>query len=162
MFQIIRKTFFLYVLLIFATVLQAIMMKHFRSFPDLILLLVVFAAIFRNMSEGILFALVAGILRGSLSAGTLQVDIILFPVVALFSSILSRMFFRHNIFVQVLVTFSSLLLVLVVHMLYLNAAYQGDAYIPMVIRNNLTPIIVTAVFAPVFFAFLSLLGQKEI
>lgn len=158
----IKKNILLYMLLIVAAVTQAIMLKHFRSFPDLIVLLVVFAAIFRGASEGLVFALVAGVLRGGLSAGTLYIDIMLFPFVALFASILSRMLFKHNFFVQVLVTFLSLVIVLVAQTLYLNAAHEGIAYVPAVIRYNLKLMIITSVISPVFFGMLSLLVREEL
>ena len=98
------KRFYLYGLLLVFVFLQVILMKHVSWFPDIILLMVVFAGVFRGAFEGVCAGFIAGFLRGSFSVDTFLLDMFLFAAVGLLSSVMGKMLYRQHSFAQILVT----------------------------------------------------------
>jgi rod shape-determining protein MreD len=149
-----KTRLYLYGLLIISVAIQAVLVKRTVWFPDMILLMVVFAGVFRGGIEGLEFGLAAGLLRGCFSVGTLPLDIFLFPAVGAISAGLTRMFYRQNPAAQIFTTVIAVFIVVVAHTLYLNITGGNDVEIPFVFRASWKHLAVTVLVSPFVFAFL--------
>ncbi len=156
-----RTRVYLYSLLIVSVGVQVILMRRIVWFPDLILLMVIFTAIFRGGIEGAGFGLAAGFLRGCFSVGTLPLDIFLFPAVGAISARLTRMFYRQNPAAQVFTTVIAALIVVAAHTLYLNVTAGNDVKISFAFLSSWRSVIVTVLVSPFAFAFLKTLLRLE-
>ncbi|MFH1552635.1 MAG: rod shape-determining protein MreD [Candidatus Omnitrophota bacterium] len=157
----IKKRVFLYGLLMFSVLAQVILMKRVAWFPDIILLMVVFAGIFRGGIEAAVLGLVAGLLRGLFSPETLPIDIFIFPAVGVISSVMTRMFYRQNPAAQIFTTTIAVTLVVALQTLYLNATSGSDIGVHIVLLKSWKPIVVTVVISPFVFTFLKELLRLE-
>ena len=116
--------------------------------------MVVFVSIFRGSVEGAGFGLVAGFLRGCFSVGTFPVDIFLFPIVGMISSLFPKMVYRHKPVAQVFISMVAIFFVITVHVTYINLTSSNNVGIPFVFLNSWRPITATIITAPILFAVL--------
>jgi len=116
--------------------------------------MVVFVSIFRGSIEGARFGLVAGFLRGCFSVGTFPVDIFLFPVVGMISSLFPKMVYRDKPVAQVFISVAAIFFVIAVHVIYINLASSSNVGIPFIFLNSWRTITATIVTAPILFAVL--------
>ncbi|MFQ5952252.1 MAG: rod shape-determining protein MreD [Candidatus Omnitrophota bacterium] len=157
-----NKRIHLYGLLFVATVCQVMLMRRTAWFPDLILLIVVFAGIFHGYAEGIRLGFVAGILRGSLSVYTLPLDVFLFPAAGALSAILAERVYRQNPVVEMVITSFVMIATIAVHALYLKIT-SGNQLVGIwsVLLGSSRAVIVTIAVSPVFFFLLRGLRSQE-
>ncbi|MGB2600148.1 MAG: rod shape-determining protein MreD [Candidatus Omnitrophota bacterium] len=157
-----NKRIHLYGLLLAATLIQAVCMKHFRWFPDIMLLMVVFTGIFGGYAEGIKFGFVAGFLRGILSVYTLPVDLFLFPLIGAVSAVLAERFYRQNPVAEMFITAVAVFTAIVFHTSCLKIV-SGNEFVGVwsAIAGSLRAVTVTIVFSPVFFHLLRGLRPQE-
>ena len=150
-----NKRTHLYGILFIATLLQTACMRYTPYFPDLMLLMVVFAGIFLGRGEGIRIGFIAGFLRGCLSVYTLPVDIFLFRIIGALSDILAERFYRQNPVIEMFVAAFALFFVIAFHAFYMKIL-AGNEFIGVwsVFLGSLRAIIITVAFSPVFFHFL--------
>ncbi len=151
----------LYILLFAFFFLQVSFMGRVNWFPDLVLLIVIFTGMFRGSAEGGLMGLAAGFLRGCFSVNTFVLDLFLFPVVGLVSSVMPRLFYRQNAAAQVFVVLLALLAVVNAHALYMNSVWGNDVSLPAVIFNSRGVFAGTLIAAPLLFAFLKRILHVE-
>lgn len=144
----------LYILLVLFVFTQIVLMKYVPWFPDIILLIVVFTGIFRGSVEGAALGLAAGFFRGCFSVDTLVLDIFLFPVVGVMSSVMAGRFYRQNPAAQMLITAGAILGVAVSHILYLNFISSNDASVFLVILTSWKCLVTTVFISPFLFALL--------
>jgi rod shape-determining protein MreD len=155
------KRLTLYTLLILAVATQLLLMTRTPWVPDLILIMVVFAGIFMGALEGLFAGLAAGLIRGLFSVDTLPIDILLFPAVGVFSSVLSNLFYRQNFANQVFLTFVALATVITVHTVYFNCAAANDINIFSAFFRSWRMVLVPLLFSPFVFDALRMLWQEE-
>ena len=158
--MIYRK--YLYILLLFATMLQVVIMKYFVWFPDLILIIVVFAGIFYGFKAGFEMGLVAGILRGIFSAGTISVDLFVFASVGILSALLARMLYRQNPLVQIVIMTIALFTAVLLHTVYLNSLYGNDLKTAVVFLKSWPVVISTIGISTLVFLLLKKTFNVEI
>ncbi|MFH1878770.1 MAG: hypothetical protein ABH883_08195 [Candidatus Omnitrophota bacterium] len=152
----------LYLILVLCVFIQTVLVRRSSWFPDIILLAVVFSGIFAGGLRCLFFSFVAGLFRGALSSGTLFLDIIIFPFVAIVSSLLSKMFYRQNPAVQVLIAMAAVFVVVVAQTLYLNIVNENNLEISAVLMESWKPLMVTVFISPLFFSFVKLaLGMED-
>lgn len=155
------RLLWLYALLLVSVVAQSVLFRFVVWFPDLILLTVVFAGIFRRLDEAVVLGVVAGFLRNCFSVQPLFLDIFLFPLVGIISFLLGGMFYRRNPVVQIFTSLVCMAMVVAAHLLYFNLAMGNDiAIVPVFIRSK-GVIAVTALFSPLFFAIFKGLQLQE-
>ncbi len=145
---------YLYSLLVSSVLIQVTATKYFACFPDLIIAAVVFTGIFYGLGRGFELGLAAGILRGIFSAETISVDVLILPAVGMISALLARMVYRHNPFVQLVITFVAVFMTVLFHTVYLNLIYGNDLNYLSVFAKSWRPIAATVFFSPFLFAFL--------
>jgi rod shape-determining protein MreD len=156
-----KQRVILYILLFISLFLQVSFMGRVNWFPDLVLLVVIFTGMFRGSAEGGLMGLAAGFLRGCFSINTFVLDLFLFPVVGLVSSIMPRLFYRQNAAAQVFVVLLALLAVVNVHTFYMNSIWGNDIGLSTAIFNSRGVFAGTLIAAPLLFAFLQRVLQVE-
>jgi len=148
-------------LLVVCVLVQVILMRDAAWFPDIILIMVVFTGIFRGGTEALALGIVAGLLRGSFSVGTLPLDILIFPLVGVMSAALARMFYRQNPAIQVLITSAALAAVVAAHTLYLNVVSGNDVALSFVFMNSLWTLALTVILSPLIFLMLRPLWSEN-
>ncbi|MDP8259283.1 MAG: rod shape-determining protein MreD [Candidatus Aadella gelida] len=156
-----KKIIQVYLLLIIAFILQVSAAGQISWMPDLILLMVVFEGMFRSGPEAVVFALVAGAIRGSLSFGTFSADIFTFPIIGAMGFLEGRIFYRYNPVAQVLITTIAVCLVVFIHVLCLKTSEGRCAGFFTVLTYNWKPLLVTIVSAPGLFFLLSRMFHLE-
>lgn len=156
-----KKSIYLYIFLAAFLIAQLALSKRILIFPDLVLIIVVFAGVFLDRSEALAFSLSAGFLRGCFSPETLPVDILLFPAVALLSSVLTKMFYRQNPAAQVFLTMTAALIVVSAHTLFLNMITGNSIGISSALLSSWKSLLVTILASPFIFAFLKGLLKLE-
>ena len=144
----------LYLILMVCVIAQAAAMRRTHWFPDIVLLVVVFAGTFEGWREAIMIGLAAGFLRGSMSLNTFFLDIFLFPAVGIISSTSARMFYRNNPLTQIFAVSVSILVVITSQCLYLNALSANDINPFFVLGKSWQNVLATIITAPLFFAML--------
>ncbi|MFH1836485.1 MAG: rod shape-determining protein MreD [Candidatus Omnitrophota bacterium] len=156
-----KKLAFIYFLLLLSVVFQIQLAGKTAWMPDIILLMIVFEGIFRAGKEAVIFAFIAGLIRGSLSFGTFPVDIFMFPVIGALGFFEGRIFYRHNPIAQALITAVAACLVMFVHTVYLTAS-DADSIGPFIIFiHNWRTLAGTVAAAPIFFFLMSKLFRLE-
>ncbi len=155
------KRLTLYALLILAVALQLLLMTRISWIPDIILIMVVFAGIFRGPIEGLFAGLVAGVIRGLFSADSLPADIFLFPAVGVLVSLLSRLFYRQNATNQMFLMLAALVTVITVHTAYFNNISGNDINVFSSLAKSWNVILLTLVASPFVFDHLRFLWQEE-
>lgn len=156
-----KKIVPVYLLLIVAVILQVSAAGRMSWMPDIILLMVVFEGMFRSGPEAVVFALVAGLVRGSLSFGTFSADIFTFPVIGAMGFLEGRIFYRYNPVAQILITTIAVCLVVFVHVLCLRTSEGYSAGFFTVLAYSWKPIMATIVSAPGLFFLLSRMFHLE-
>ena len=152
----------LYFSLIIVVLIQAMLMRRIFWFPDLVLLTVVFAGIFRGNLEGVCTGFVAGFLRGCFSVNMLGLDIFLFPFIGIMSAMMPRMFYRQNPAAQMFTVLITMVTAITAHTLYLNFVGGNDITVSSVLLRSWKCLAVTIMVSPLFFMFLkSLLRMEE-
>ena len=144
----------LYVLLVLFVFMQITLMKYVPWVPDIILLMVVFAGIFRGGVEGAGVGLAAGLLRGCFSVGTSLLDIFLFPAVGVMSSLLAGVLYWQNPFSQMFITAAAAFMVIAGHAFYLNFSGGNDVGVFFPVMTSWKCVLSTVCVAPFLFAFL--------
>jgi rod shape-determining protein MreD len=144
----------LYVLLIVAILIQTQFALFSMWIPDLILLLVVFTGIFFKKSESLVFAAIAGVLRGLFSVDLLSVDMVVFPVTAMISNAISRSFYRLSPFVHLTIAVIAVFVVKLFHVLFYKSMPGTAVEILPFFWGGRRSIITTILFAPILFSFL--------
>ncbi|MGB2630219.1 MAG: rod shape-determining protein MreD [Candidatus Omnitrophota bacterium] len=157
-----NKKIHLYGLLLVFTLIQIVCMKFTPWFPDLMILIVVFAGIFQGYTEGIRMGFVAGIIRGSLSVYTLPLDVFLFPAVGAASAALARRFYRQNPVVEVIITIVAVFMIIAFHTLYLRIV-SGNDFLGLwnIFTGSARAIAVTVAVSPLLFFMLRGLREQE-
>ena len=122
--------------------------------PDLMLLIVVFTAVFRGLPAGFRVGLVAGFLRGIFSVHMFPPDVVIFPVAALEAFLIAKMFYKQNPVVQMFIAAVAVVSVSVFKLLYLNAVFGNDLGINVIFAGNRQCIVFTIAAAPPVFLFL--------
>lgn len=146
-----KKAFFPYAFLFIALLFQIRFAEYNIWFPDLMLLIVVFTGVFRGTTAGMRIGLAAGLLRGIFSIYTLPLDILLFPLAGMAASMMTRMFYRQNFFVQMFIAAIAVSSSIALHVFYLNVLSGNELDIPLVFAKSWRVIIVTIMAAPPVF-----------
>ncbi|MFA5085855.1 MAG: hypothetical protein WC482_05780 [Candidatus Omnitrophota bacterium] len=155
------KRLTLYALFILAIALQLLLMTRIPWIPDIVLIMVVFAGIFRGPIEGLFAGLVAGVIRGLFSVDSLPVDVFLFPAVGVLVSALSNLFYRQNVANQMLLMLTAIVTVIAVHTSYFNHVSGNDISVLDVLAKSWNVVLLTFVASPFIFAYLRFLWQEE-
>jgi len=156
-----KKIIVIYFLLVLSVIVQVTVGSRSPWAPDIILLMVVFEGIFRSGAEAIIFAFIAGFIRGSLSFGTIQVDVFIFPIIGAIGFLEGRIFYRHNPIAQALITAIAISVVMAAHMFCLKNMGGDSAGMFTVSVYDWKTLLGTVISAPVFFFLLSKLLQME-
>jgi len=112
------KRYSLYIILIGAFLIQLLFLDHIKiagAKPDLLILLVVFFAIFFGPSTGAEAGFVYGLLKDTYSLDIFGVNFLLLSLTGLIAGILSPKLFRESKLTQVLLVFASSVLYMIVH-----------------------------------------------
>ena len=157
----LKKNIYLFSVFIFFTIFQIFFLKFVKFFPDFMLLFIVFCAIFLGTLETVIMGLLVATARSVFSTGMFGIDIFLFPFIGLFASAVSKLLYSQNIFVQVGISFLSMVLLIGGHILYLNISLANDIKPLDVFVSNMWLILITAFFAPLFFNFLKGIFKVE-
>ena len=147
----VRKYVYWSLILILSVMLQVTVGWRLSWFPDISLIIVVFAGIFYGYKESAKAGLIVGFLRGIFSAGTLAVDVLLFPLAGLLSALLARMLYRQNPVVQGLITMAAIFSVVVCQIFYLNFTYGNDLNALIVFIRSWPMVSATVLSAPFMF-----------
>ncbi|MDD4956676.1 MAG: LytS/YhcK type 5TM receptor domain-containing protein [Candidatus Omnitrophica bacterium] len=156
-----RKNIYFIVILLFALALQTVSLKSLRWFPDIVLLMVVFAGIFGGSVEGFVVGLIAGFFRGCFSVETMALDMVLFPVVGLIASMLSRTIYAHNPLAQEITAVVAVLTVLTAHALYLGIPGEPGPGLSGMMLSYWRPVLATVIVSPVVLGMLKELLEFE-
>jgi len=157
----LKKNLYLFSVFIFFTIFQIFFLKFVKFFPDFMLLFIVFCAIFLGTLETVMMGLLVAIVRNVFSIGMFSVDILLFPFIGLFASAVSKLLYSQNMFVQVGISFLSMVLLIGGHILYLNIFLVNDIKPLNVFVSNIWLILITSFFSPLFFNFLKGIFKVE-
>ena len=157
----IRIRLYLYALLVVSVLIQAYSLKFFSVFPDVIILLTVFTGMFFGAGEGLILGIFAGLLRGSFSQGTILIDVVVFPIVGLLSSVLAKMFYHKNPAFQIFTALVSVFVVVSFQTVYLNYTGGNDIELFYVFFKSWPSLLLTILGAPVFFALVETLIKPE-
>jgi len=145
-----QRKFILYILLILSFLMQISNMRFVAWLPDFSLIILIYTAMFLGVLNGLCMGFVLGILRGFFSPYMFPLDVVLFPVCALISSILASFLFRQSSLVQILITGISFFLIISVHFFYLNIISGNNVGFLMQIADYWRTIIMTLLFSPLF------------
>ena len=156
-----RKILYLCALLVVVFVVQSSFIGHLRYFPDLVLLVVIFTAVFCGVPGGLAFGFAAGVLRGLLSVHTFPVDVVIFPVLGATAAILSKTFYRQSPVTHMLVAGISISLLIIVHTLYLAAIFGNYSGLKVVLFGSWRVIFSTILFSPLIFLIIRRLCEIE-
>ena len=157
----LKKNLYLFSVFLILTIFQIFFLKFVKIFPDLMLLFVVFCAIFLGTLESVMMGLLAAVCRSVFSVETFRIDILLFPFIGLFSSAISRLLYSQNVLVQVIISFLSMILLIGGHILYLNVSFLRDIKPMDAFSTNIWVILITVCFAPPLFNFLKGIFRVE-
>lgn len=155
------KRLTLYALLILATALQLLLMTRISWIPDIILIMVVFAGIFRGPVEALFLGLAAGVIRGLFSVGSLPLDVVLFPSIGILSSVLSGLFYRQNAANQMLIIFIAVAATVGAHTVYFNHVSGNDISVFAAMAKSWSVVLLTVIASPFIFNYLRFLWQEE-
>lgn len=144
----------LYFTLTASFLLEIFMLRYVGIFPDLLVIIVVYTAIFSELVVCQEAALVAGLLRSVFSSYPFPVDIITFQVMAFFAHMLSRLLEGQRALVSMLITGASLALVGWLQLMYQYSALGTSPDVASAMTGNLGAILVTAALALPVFKFL--------
>jgi rod shape-determining protein MreD len=149
-----NKNIYIYPLLVLVFLIQLFLTRYFTWTPDVVLIIVVFVGIFYKPHEAVLIGLLAGILRGSVSVGTLPVDIAAFPVAAIVAGGMARALNKHSWLTHALVTLVCMMLVIVFQISYINFVAGNNVSMKFILSKNWNIIIITALISPIIFSIL--------
>ena len=108
----------LYIILIAAFLIQLLFLDHIKiasAKPDLLVLLVVFFAIFFGPGTGAEAGFVSGLFKDTYSLDIFGVNIVLLSLTGLIAGMLSPKLFRESKLTQVLLVFASSVLYMIIH-----------------------------------------------
>jgi len=149
-----KKYLILYTLLLISFFIQICFMRYAVWFPDLVLLIVVFTAIFHGVTSGVLMGLAAGFLKGVFSSYMFPLEIVLFPAVAIGAFMMARMLYRQSPIAQMLIATLAIFSVTALQVLYLNTISGNDLGLTAALANSWRAIIVTVMITPFVFYLL--------
>jgi hypothetical protein len=157
----INRAALLYLLLVGSLVIQLFALKYFREFPDLALMMAVFAGIFFGPFEGAALGLASGFFRGCFASGSTGLDMVVFSAVAYVSSLFSLMFYKRNPLFHVIAVLAASLFVLFAQSVYFGSVYDAEISFMDVLARNKSQIFLTAAFSPLIFSLWSVLLKTE-
>jgi rod shape-determining protein MreD len=108
----------LYIILIAAFLIQLLFLDHIKialAKPDLLVLLVVFFALFFGPGTGAEAGFVAGLFKDAYSLDIFGVNVMLLSLMGIITGILSPKLFRESKLTQALLVFTSSMLYMIVH-----------------------------------------------
>jgi cell shape-determining protein MreD len=146
------------------TASQVFFASRIKNFPDLIVILVVYAGIFYELKNVLIFACLAGVLRGVFSPETISGDIFVFPMLGGMAYAVGKLFNRNNPAGGILITVIGLLFVMLAHTLMLNSLNNNNVSVFYVIAVNWKSLLLSAVTYPLMFLMfnISLKRKKDI
>jgi len=106
-----------------------------------------------------MFSFLAGFLRGLMSVHTLPVDIVIFPLLAFVSGVISHIFYRHNPVTHIFIAASAIFSLIAAHLTYLNIISGSQMNLGPVFEDSWRTITATILLAPFIFAMVG--GQLE-
>lgn len=130
-------------------------------FPDIIVILVVYAGIFYEIKNVFIIALVSGFFRGIFSPETLSVDIVVFPAVGALSYAVGKLFNRNNPAGGILITFLGLLFIIGTHVLALSAVNSNNISVSLVVVKNWRTVILSVFTYPLIFLLLNIFLKRK-
>ena len=146
-----KNRILVYTVLLFSLALQLFALRYLRVFPDLALMMAVFAGIFLGSFEGVAVGLAAGFLRGCFSSGTAGLDMGTFAVVAYASSVFSSMFYKRNLLFDMISVLAAAIFIFSAQALYFSVLYGVDVYVMSVLKESLRQILFTVLAVPFIF-----------
>ncbi len=149
-----RKLLLILLILVTLFLIQLFFYRYSLSIPDLTLLMVIFIGAYFGILEVVAAGLIAGILRGSVSVGTLHADIFSFIFIGITSALLTRYLDRSSFFVHVFITFVGVFLLFNLRLIYLNHVFQNDVDVSSFLSGNTASMLTTIIVSP--FLFISL------
>lgn len=144
-----------YLILPAALLLQVHISPVIPFFPDLALLLVVYAAVFRGIIYSVVFAMVAAVFRSFFSADTLPADIAVLPLIAVLSNLSTKMFDRRDIVFHLALSALSMALLISSHVVYFNSLSDIPSSAVLVALRSWPVILCTALVSPFVFVALN-------
>ncbi len=148
-----KKNLNILILLLGSVFIQIFLTRNIICFPDIILLVVVFAGIFLGAGSGAWVGITAGFLRGCFSCGTIFLDISLFLIIGINSSFLAEKFYKYNPVVQSFISGAAIFITITGRTLYFNVAGGNPVSILSPYAANWKMIGITILLSPIFFAF---------
>jgi cell shape-determining protein MreD len=159
-----RKIAILYLFLIAFFILQLANMRITVWFPDLTLIVLIYASVFSEPlpAEALVMGFFLGLARGMFSPYLLAVDIILFPSLAYVSHLFAKLFYGYSRLAQVFITAFSASLVIVAHFIAFSVISSSrEANLPLALLDQWQRILTTAISAPFFFALFERLTARR-
>ncbi|MFH1395360.1 MAG: hypothetical protein ABIH09_04305 [Candidatus Omnitrophota bacterium] len=151
-----KKNLALYISMLSCIFVQVFLMRRVLWFPDIILLMVVFAGIFLDVFDAVIFGITAGFFSACFSVDMMIPGIIIFPISALASALLAKMFYKQNFAVQSLISFAVIILVIGLQTCYFNVVLHNTLELVLPVSANWKQVVVTVLFSPIFFMFLKI------
>lgn len=149
-----KKILILYGLLLISFFIQICSIRYALWLPDLVLLIVVFTAVFHGVTTGVLMGLAAGFLKGVFSTYMFPLEIVLFPAVAIGSFMMARMLYRQSPVAQMIITAFAVFSVTALQAFYLNAISGNCLGLSSALANSWRAIIITIMITPFIFYLL--------
>ncbi|MBU0683495.1 MAG: hypothetical protein ABIH85_00870 [Candidatus Omnitrophota bacterium] len=146
-----KRYLVLYVSLLSCIFFQVFFLRQVLWFPDIILLMVVFVGIFLDVFDAIIFGFAAGFLSACFSVDMMVPGIIIFPISAVVSAVLAKMFYKQNFAVQGLISFVVIIVMIVLQTCYFNIILHNTLELVLPISANWKQVAVTVLFSPIFF-----------
>ena len=157
-----KNFFYPYLWLVIALLFQVSISPLTVWCPDLLLLAAISFAVFSDTGKGLMFSFLAGFLRGLMSVHTLPVDIVIFPLLAFVSVVISRIFYRHNPVTHIFITALAIFSLIAAHLTYLNIISGNQMNLGPIFEDSWRTITSTIFLAPFIFAMVGrqLEGRK--
>jgi rod shape-determining protein MreD len=156
-----KQRIILALLLLVAWVVQMVFLKGLPWAPDLLLLMVVFAGIFREFPEAVAAGLVVGALKGFIQTVPVVVNLLLFPVAGMISAMFSKMFFRGNPVIHFIATACAYVFILWGQTSYMKGVHGSYISTGTILSYMWPNIAITSLLAPVLFYLVRGLSAVE-
>ncbi|MBD3296607.1 MAG: hypothetical protein GF392_04500 [Candidatus Omnitrophica bacterium] len=138
-----------------------VFMKDLPWAPDLLLLIVVFAGIFRKLPEAVAAGLAVGALKACFQTVPVMVNLFLFPAAAMISAMFSKMFFRGNPIIHFVCTACAYVFILWGQTFYMKGVHGSYISTGTILSYMWPNIAVTSLLAPILFHVLKGLSAVE-
>lgn len=155
------KHLFLYAALLAAFTAQFFLSIYIAWTPDLVIAVVVFAGVFMGSMEAFYLGLAAGILRGVFSVNTLPVDLFIFPLAGVISSVLTSVFYRYSAANQMFIVLLMSLGIVAAQTAYLDLISSNSTGFMCAAAGSWRTLLVTVAAAPIIFRYLRPLSREE-